>query len=831
MTAGIPLPLGLVREAQTAGFVDITGRPRPMQAHITDCWPDGSARWMLLDLRVDRVPDQPVVGYLATTGQRSELPDDDWSMHKTTEGVRVRSGTAEFSFLRGGAFPVSGVTCKGTDVYVPAQSGLEVTIDGAVRRYVIHDVEVRQYGPLRAEIWLRATTSSPATGAPLEAFARVDLFSGVPAARIEVTLRNPRRAEHPGGQWSLGDSGSVLIDAAVVGMQLKTPVTALTCAPEKGAPREPFALPFFIHQESSGGDRWHAPVHRNRDGRVPMRYQGYRLLAGDSRREGRRATPVVVVDTAHGPVSATMPQFWENFPRSIRVEADRIEFGLYPSQDNQPHELQGGEQKTHGLVVCFGPDPIGAEPLEWCHDPTVICVDPDQACASAGIPYLVPAAEDPSSAYLRLIDLALDDTRGFFAKREQADEFGWRHFGDLPADHESAFQPQDQPFVSHYNNQYDPVAGFAIHFLRTGDRRWWQLMVDLAAHVRDVDIYHTNEDKTAYNGGLFWHTNHYVDAGLSTHRTYPKGGADGGGPSAEHNYNSGLMLHYFLTGDDRSRDAAIALGQWVLDMDDPRQTPLRWLSLNPTGWASYTAGHHKPGRGAGHSILACLVAHRLSGERRFLDKAEELIRRCIGVGQSVPMTYVDDVEGYWSYTAFLQSLGLYLHHKVERGETDGMASWARAGLLAFARFMADHERPYLERRERLQYPTQTWAAQDLRKADVFLWAALQTDGAERERFLKCSDVFFEYVTTELPRLDGHSFTRPLVLVMTQGVRHGWFARHRSELPPPPVLLPPPAFAARRPFRSQRDQAVRRARAIVAIALAVGIALVVWLAVS
>jgi hypothetical protein len=356
-------------------------------------------------------------------------------------------------------------------------------------------------------------------------------------------------------------------------------------------------------------------------------------------------------------------------------------------------------------------------------------------------------------------------------------------------------------------------------------------MVDLTSHVRDIDIYHTTNDKTLYNGGLFWHTNHYVDAGLSTHRTYPKGGADGGGPSAEHNYNYGLMLHYVLTGDDRSRDAAIALGQWVLDMDDPRQTPLRWLSRSPTGWASYTAGHHKPGRGAGHSILACLVAHRLAGERRFLEKAEELIRRCVHPGEAVPMAYVDDVEGHWSYTAFLQALGCYLHHKVERGETDAMAGWARAGLLAFARFMADQERPYLERRERLQYPTQTWAAQDLRKADVFLWAALETEGAERERFLDRADVFFDYATTELPRLDGHWFTRPLILVMTQGVRHGWLTRHRGGLPAPAVLAAPSPARARRPFRSQRDQAVRRAGALLALGCIAGIVLLVWLVVS
>ena len=54
------------------------------------------------------------------------------------------------------------------------------------------------------------------------------------------------------------------------------------------------------------------------------------------------------------------------------------------------------------------------------------------------------------------------------------------------------------------------------------DPRWRVLMDDLARHVADIDIYHTVEDKAAYNGGLFWHTCHYVDAGTSTHRSYPR---------------------------------------------------------------------------------------------------------------------------------------------------------------------------------------------------------------------------------------------------------------------------------------------------------------------
>ena len=69
------------------------------------------------------------------------------------------------------------------------------------------------------------------------------------------------------------------------------------------------------------------------------------------------------------------------------------------------------------------------------------------------------------------------------------------------------------------------------------------------------------------------------------------------------------MLAYFLTGEPRYRDAAVGLADFVIRMDDPRGTVLKWLSRTPTGLAteSGAGGYHGPGRAAGNSILALLV--------------------------------------------------------------------------------------------------------------------------------------------------------------------------------------------------------------------------------
>ncbi|MDH4062792.1 MAG: hypothetical protein OEW19_00220, partial [Acidobacteriota bacterium] len=367
------------------------------------------------------------------------------------------------------------------------------------------------------------------------------------------------------------------------------------------------------------------------------------------------------------------------------------------------------------------------------------------------------------------------------------------------------------------------VAGFAMQFMRTGDLRWWELMDDLARHVADIDVYHTDGDKAAYNRGLFWHTAHYVDAGLATHRTYPRApGVLGGGLSNEHNYAMGLVLHYFLIGDPLSAASAAGLASWVIAMDDGSRTVFRWLARSATGLASQTASadYHGPGRGVGHSVLALLAGHQLTGDGALLSKAEELIQRVVHPADDIPARNLLDAERRWSYTAFLQALGYYLQYKAERGESDAMYNYVRASLLHYARWMAEHEYPYLDKPEILEYPTETWAAQDLRKSDVFYLAAAEATSAERDRFVERGSFFSRVSIDALRAMPTRRLTRPIVLLLSHGwLHHSWV--HRPQ--PMPADIPElPALPPLVTFVPQKAIAVRRAAAIAVASLAAAV---------
>jgi hypothetical protein len=154
---------------------------------------------------------------------------------------------------------------------------------------------------------------------------------------------------------------------------------------------------------------------------------------------------------------------------------------------------------------------------------------------------------------------------------------------------------------------------------------------------------------------------------------------------------------------------------------------------------------------------------------------------------------------------FLQALGRYLEHKAERGETGGAYAYARASLLHYARWMAEHEYPYLEKPAILEYPTETWAAQDIRKSDVFSYAAQHASGDDRARFLARAAFFFDASLATLERSDTRSLARPTVLLLS----NGFMQLADDAAAPAPAANEDGVFGAPTSFVPQKEAAKRR----------------------
>jgi len=821
VTVGIPLPRGF---ASDVGSLELwtDGHCYVTQSRALEHWPDGTIRWMLLDFQATAGVDR-ATHYTLHSGRAAQCSfEGGIKTSRAGDGIVIDTGSAMFMVKPGGAFPFDCAHAGHGAESGEVRSSLSVADQTGARCDVhVANVRIEETGPLRTVVSAQGRVSRAGGEPLLEMIGAVSFFAGSSTVRVSLTVKNPRPAQHAGGQWDLGDPSSVLLTDVVVSLTWPRHHGASTVESSvaHGEPIQQFDTPLELYQDSSGGENWRSSNHVNRQRVVPISFRGYRLHAAGVERDGLRATPIVVLRAGQRVLAATMPAFWQNFPKAIEATADTISLRLFPRQFADVYEIQGGEQKTHVFYLGVGEEHVSETPWDWCRAPALAYAEPEWYCTAEAIPYLIPATQDTNRAYLQLVSAAIEGENTFEHKREVIDEYGWRNFGDIYGDHEAVRQPGPSPLVSHYNNQYDAIGGLASQFMRTGDVRWWHHMDALAAHVADIDVYHTDGDKSAYNHGMFWHTLHYTDADTATHRTYPRSGLHGGGPASEHNYPAGLMLHYFMTGSLISRDAAIELARFVVNIDDGRKTVFRWLYDGYTGLASNSgsSAYHGPGRGGANSISALLVGHRLTGDARFLDKAEQLIRRCVHPADPLEDNSLLDAERKWFYTMFLQALGCYLDYKVELNALDQMYAYGRESLLHYARWMAAQEYPYLDKPEILEFPTETWAAQDMRKSEVFKYAAKHARGDERSRFLERSEFFFRYSTSTLAGMPTRTLARPVVILLTNGFMHAFFQQHSDVTAPPPVWTD--SFGARELFVPQKTIALQRAASISALALA------------
>ncbi len=792
ITAGVPFPKGVLRDPAMLLLLDPEGRQLPLQGQALARWSDGSVKWLLVDSLLGAIP--------GGTTRLTLIPNAGRTRETRSEGLRVRDDGAAVLVETGAAALRVGrdgrsllrASIEGREVLAPGLAPVLTDARGWRLNLEVDAIRLESTGPVRAVVRVDGRFGRRAR---CRFSARFEFFAGTSLVRVRTTLHNPGRARRPDGLWDLGDAGSfVFRDLSLVLTLAGEGETRIVWTAEDGQPpRAAEGGSLEIYQDSSGGPNWDSRNHVNRHGRVPCTFRGYRERENGRGRAGLRASPTVSVGGSGGRVTAAVPEFWQQFPKAIEADGRCLRVRLFPGQFLDPFELQGGERKTHTIWLEFGAGGPAVQPVDWAHRPARVHATPEWYTEAGVVPHLLPAPTGPGDRLATLLAGALDGETGLAGRRELTDEYGWRNYGEIYADHEAAYYKGPAPVISHYNNQYDCIFGMTLQLLRTGDARWFELLDPLARHVMDIDVYHTDRDRPAYAGGLFWHTDHYRDAATGTHRTYSRanrgsaGRHYGGGPSAEHNYTTGLLHYYYLTGDPDARDAVIGLADWVVRMDDGGLTPLGLVDDGPTGLASRTleSDYHGPGRGCGNSVNVLIDAWLLTRQRAYLDRAEGLIRRAVHPAADVAALGLLDVERRWSYTVFLSVLARYLGVKAEGGETDAAYAYARASLLAFAAWMLGNEVPYFDRPEQLEYPTETWGAQELRKANVLRLAAEHADEPLRSRLLRRGDELAARAWDDLWRFESRGVARALAIVMTEGPRDAYFrARRLAEAPRP-----------------------------------------------
>ena len=791
VTMGIPLPRGLLKDTDKMILLDPDKGILPLQTQSLAHWQDGSVKWILLDFQAG-IPADGTKELLLENQQTagSGNPSSPILLDEQATELVIDTGAARFHVNTKIFQPFSRVVSDGRNRLSEQGSSVVLTDrEGRENRATVSSWEWEAKGSLRATVKLTGIFPSEKETEQLSFIARLSFFAGLASCKIDLTLWNPRAAEHPGGLWDLGDPGSIYFNDFSLHL-FPPPATTESIeylVEKKGAFGQAGKEALQIYQDSSGGENWQSKNHVNCNNEVTTSFRGYRVTIADNMvMQGLRAAPCVCLQGENSRISVGVRHFWQNFPKALEADPDKITVRFFPNLFADLFELQGGERKTHTCLVDFSAKDL-VKTSGWLHAPLEARTTPKWYADSRAIPYLVPADRNREKTLQELIQPAIEGGNTFFDRREIIDEYGWRNFGDWYADHEAVGYKGPAPLVAHYNNQYDGIRGTLCRYLQEGDYRWCLLGDQLCRHVRDIDIYHTDRDKPEFNKGLFWHTEHYLPAETATHRCFSRkhsGARDlncyGGGPAMSHNYAAGLLYHYYLTGETASKEAVLDLAEYIHNAIRSRTTLTYFLVELARKTRTVLKGLLKgramvdfdkvysmngPGRGSGNSLSTLMTAYELTEDKKYLQTAKNVIQICIHPADDIDKMDMLDVENRWMYTVFLQALGKYLDLAREDNHAE-LWSYARDSLLLYAQWMLKNEYFYLEKPEKLEYPNETWAAQEIRKSNVFWLAAKYCDDEKMQKaFIEKAKFFWKECLKQLQAYDTHELTRPITILL------------------------------------------------------------------
>ncbi|MCM8787663.1 MAG: hypothetical protein NC935_06370 [Candidatus Omnitrophica bacterium] len=388
VTGGIPIKKGLLFDTKNICLIN-QNKIIPVQTQILSRWSDGSIKWLLLDFKTSLNAKEKKKFFLIKKRIKKI---------KDIEISKDMLGLLEGLILVDNKNKKHCAVIKKTEVETKGSQRTVVKLDGGFKNSI------------------------------LQFFARFNFYPNN-KLRLDLTIRNPQAAKHPGGFWDLGDRGSVLFKD----LFLRIKMVGEGDVYYKNNPKSKFKKTedVIIYQDSSDNKNWKHHTHVNRYNQVMHVFKGYNVYEkGNEVLQSAHTQPTVKV----GRISVALKDFWQNFPKTIEANKNEIVIRLFPKQYADFHELQGGEQKTHSIFFDFD-----GNDLDWIQYPLVVASTPEYYSETGAIPYLTPETK-ADRRYHKLIYCAIKGQDSFDKKNKIIDEYGWRNFGEIYADHEAVHE-------------------------------------------------------------------------------------------------------------------------------------------------------------------------------------------------------------------------------------------------------------------------------------------------------------------------------------------------------------------------------------------------------
>ena len=298
---------------------------------------------------------------------------------------------------------------------------------------------------------------------------------------------------------------------------------------------------------------------------------------------GNRAPGWLALDTGERHMSVMVKDFWQQFPNELSIDGQSLTIKLHPERaidntaDTSPvvqgeggtkiyrrpntfyFEREGGA-KTYQMRFAFSDTtPTDTHLIEnnnlfQTHN-LLLTATPAWYTASGVFGELnVGTSTSGETGFDAL--MMRDIYEPSMVDEKPATNYGWRDYGDrLRAGWSNVVNGVRIP--GWYNDSHVGATNFFKMYLRTGDQRWFTLASISTRHFMDIDVSHGQ--RQGYWSGFGAPTQpageiHAIKHDMVDHtaRNVHRG----------HAHASGLVDYYLLTGDKRSYEVMMEIGNW-----------------------------------------------------------------------------------------------------------------------------------------------------------------------------------------------------------------------------------------------------------------------------
>jgi hypothetical protein len=537
-TAGIPFPKGALSSDRHVRLLDPRGAETSLQTATMARWEDGSVKWILADFQAAAKASANYTLEYGTAVARAASPTP-LRVIEAANDVTVETGPLKFtvSKRRLGLFESlsadsnhNGVVEAGEQIISAARPcSIElIGDDGEVYTTLAapDHVRVEENGPLRVVVSATGEHRSK-DGRTLFAYTiRIHAYAGQPFVRIQHTfgynrgesefasIRSLTLKLNLEGQGTLGGVGAgapVRIDKAPVGL------------------RQLYDDRYTV---STGARGEHA--------------EGYAEWSGAGRR-----------------VTLAVRDFWQNYPKGLKVSSNGIELDLCPPIERDEYAAFKGTTDEYKLYYyLFDGRYKFRQGMAKTHDIWLEIPASGAAPATVQAQRSVLRALAPKAWYstTRVFgELAPPGTTGLLAQYDTAFRAGFgQYMRDRVSEHAYGMLNfgdwYGERVINWGNGEYDTQKAMLVQFVRTGDVRYFLAGEEMEWHNRDVDTVQYHRDQTR-TGGVYHHAIGHT-GGYYAKTPVAGQGIAPGILTVDHVYTEGHLAYYFLTGDRYSMETA-----------------------------------------------------------------------------------------------------------------------------------------------------------------------------------------------------------------------------------------------------------------------------------